>query len=209
MWENLVSISTGQPWPSDELPQDRSGLITSGRSQAMASSNTTLEKHLRETTTPAEREDDASLARRPLSYREGTRVWLTPTHLAFSGWQEQNDASEKQCGSLQSSRAPPSVVPLTAVSVPLCETDTGRASFLSWRPIQVSLSPGSTESASELGDGLGISDSIHHLVTGLYLLRPLIPRQGLLLSGGGMHAFLILHCFHERQWCDRRVKCLK
>lgn len=37
--------------------------------------------------------------------------------------------------------------------------------------------------ASELGDGLGISDPIHHLVTGLYLLRPLFPRQGLLLSG--------------------------
>lgn len=40
----------------------------------MASSNTALEKHLRETVTPAEREDDASLARCPLSYREGTRM---------------------------------------------------------------------------------------------------------------------------------------
>ena len=71
----------------------------------------------------------------------------------------------------------------TAVDIPLCKTDTGRVSFLSWRSIQVSLSPGSTETASELGDGLGISDPIHHLVTGLYLLRPLLPRQGLFLSG--------------------------
>ena len=38
--------------------------------------------------------------------------------------------------------------------------------------------------ASELGDGLGISDPIHHMVTDLCLLRHLFSRQGLLLSGG-------------------------
>lgn len=40
-------------------------------------------------------------------------------------------------------------------------------------PIQVPLSPGSTEMVSKLGEGLGISDPIHHLVTELCFLRPL------------------------------------
>lgn len=58
----------------------------------------------------------------------------------------------------------------TAVSAPLCKA--GFHFFVT--PIQVSLSPGSTNMASELGEGLGISDPIHHLGTELCLLRPLL-----------------------------------
>lgn len=60
------------------------------------------------------------------------------------------------------------------LSVLLCVRQAQAGFHFFVTPIQVSLSPGSTNMASELGEGLGISDPIHHLGTELCLLRPLL-----------------------------------
>lgn len=61
----------------------------------------------------------------------------------------------------------------TAVSAPLCKTGTGRVSFLRDAPSRFPEALDQRRWPLELGKGLGISDSIHHMVAELCLLRPL------------------------------------